>query len=209
MTTATVAPTLPIAPVLCSGGTVVCLATGPSLTAADAEYCRGKATVIAVNDAWTLAPWADVLYSSDQYWYPHHKWVPSFAGIKVAMSVKHPGVITLKRSGDAGIDWSPHALRAAKNSGGAAINLAVHIAGGKPSKIVLVGYDMGATGEGHFFGRHPQGLRHTRKDTYETFRMLIGTMVAPLRARGIDVVNASRKSALTCFPRVPLEEALP
>ena len=40
------------APVLCAGGTVVCLATGPSLTKEDAEYCRDKADcVIAVNDA--------------------------------------------------------------------------------------------------------------------------------------------------------------
>jgi hypothetical protein len=37
---------------------------------------------------------------------------------------------------------------------------------------------------------------------------LFPTIVAPLQNRQIDVVNCSRQTALTCFPRVPLEEAL-
>ena len=38
-------------PSLCPGGTVVCLGGGPSLHADDVDYCRGKATVVAINDS--------------------------------------------------------------------------------------------------------------------------------------------------------------
>ena len=220
-------PAFDTAPVLCPGGTVVCLATGPSLKPADVDYCREKATVIAVNDAWKLAPWADVLYSSDQYWYPTHRWVPQFYGLKVWMpevegnkfriyerkgsqfrttEQRPDGVLFLKRTGETGVEWSPHGLRSLKNSGGSAINLAVHLGA---RRIVLLGYDMGATGQGHFFGSHPQGLRNTRKDTYLVFQHMIATMVEPLRERGITVINATRRSALTCFPMMPLQQALP
>lgn len=193
-------------PLRCQTGTVVCMAPGPSLTAEDAAYCRDKATVVVVNDAWRFAPWADVLYSSDLRWFPFHQWVPEFSGIKVAMDLQHPGVVTLRNTGDKGLEVQPHALRTAKNSGGAAINLAVHL-GAK--RILLLGYDMSPTnGKAHFFGSHPSGLRNSKEQNYFLFRQLIASMVAPLHALGITVVNCSRQTALTCFPRKPLREAL-
>ena len=54
-------PAIPM-PRLSDGGTIVCLATGPSLTQADVDAVRGQAdAVIAISDAVDLAPWADVL----------------------------------------------------------------------------------------------------------------------------------------------------
>ncbi len=44
---------------------MVVLASGPSMTAADAEYVRGKARVMTVNSTWRLAPWADAHYTND------------------------------------------------------------------------------------------------------------------------------------------------
>ena len=41
--------------------TIVCAASGPTLTAADLAYARRRAPVVAVNDAIRLAPWAPVL----------------------------------------------------------------------------------------------------------------------------------------------------
>lgn len=197
------------APVLCAGGTVVCFATGRSLTQEDVDYCRDKADCfIAVNDAWKLAPWATVLYSSDQSWWPFYKFVPEFRGLKVACTptIQAGVVLTLKRTGTSGIDWNRTGIRTANNSGGAAINLAVHL-GAK--RIVLLGYDMGATGSGHFFGTHPSGLRNTATSEYSLFRTMTATMAAPLKERGIHVVNASRKSNLDCFERRTLREVLP
>jgi hypothetical protein len=205
--TATMVATL--LPRLCTTGTVVCAATGPSLTAEDLEYCRGKATVLVINDAWRLAPWADVLYSSDQRWFPYHQWVQDFKGIKVGLTEMRPSpfgdVIRLKYTGREGIDWEPDRVRSADNSGGAALNVAVHL-GAK--RIILLGYDMGpaANREMHFFGDHPNGLNRTR--SFRRFIQLIETMAGPLRERGIDVINCSRRSALTCFPMRPLREVL-
>ena len=86
-------------PSLCPGGTVVCLGGGPSLHADDVAYCRGKATVIAINDSWRLAPWADALIASDAAWWQHYRGVPAYAGLKFcleASAAKWPGVQVLR-----------------------------------------------------------------------------------------------------------------
>jgi len=193
-------------PVLCPGGTVVCLASGPSLTSTDVDFVRGKATVLAVNDAWRLAPWADALIGSDAGWWKHYNGVPEFKGRKFCLepSVRmFPDVFILKHTGDRGIDTDPTSVRTGRNSGAAAINLAVHF-GAK--RIVLLGYDMEARCEArsHFFGSHPQGLRGN--SPYPIFRQMIGTMVEPLQTLGVEVLNCSRHTALSCFPRVRLED---
>ena len=66
--------------------TIAVIAAGPSLTVDDCEYVRGRVTAtIAVNAAYKLAPWADVLYGCDggKFW-KWHKGVPSFHGLKYA-----------------------------------------------------------------------------------------------------------------------------
>ena len=191
--------------------TVVCLAPGPSLTADDVDACRGLATIIAVNDAVELAPWADVCYSSDtSRWWPKRKWMTGFAGLRVRVSPDpwrrqdsrtYPytdthGVIVLRQTGDEGLELARDGLRTLKNSGGSAINLAVHLGA---RRIVLVGYDMAP---GHFNTREPDG------SPYPLFRQRLGTMAAPLRAAGVSVINCSRRSALTCFDRGVLREVL-
>lgn len=191
-------------PILTNGGTIVCIATGRSLTPEDVEYCRGKAPVIAISDAWKLAPWADVLYCSDQHWWSLYRYVPEFRGIRIAIQpTGHPSVLTLKSTGKTGIEWQRNALRTGQNSGAAAINLAVHLGA---TRIVLLGYDMGGD---HFFGKHPKGLRNASADDFQRFRRMTETMAAPLQARGIQVVNSSRQTALSCFERISLREALP
>jgi hypothetical protein len=146
-------------PQLCPGGTVVCLAGGPSLTQADVDYCRGKATVIAINDAYRLAPWADVLYACDKRWWDWHKGVGSFKGLKYALqrpALKWPGVQILQNTGPHGLELKRNAVRNGKNSGYQAMNVAVHL-GAK--RIVLLGYDMHIPqgGPSHWFGEHPLG----------------------------------------------------
>lgn len=194
------------------GDTIACVATGLSLTAADVERLRGKVRVIAVNDAHRLAPWADVLYSSDAYWWLHYQGVPAFAGRKVGIASQRAddfqpswGITVLANTGDDGIEFRPTGLRTAWNSGGAAINLAVHLVGW-PARILLLGYDMGATGASHFFGAHPPKIQND--SPYPTFIAKIGTMVEPLARAQIAVLNCTSRTALDCFPCVSLDEAL-
>lgn len=200
----------PSVPALCPGGTVVCLASGESLTAEDVAYCRGRAdAVIAVNDAHRLAPWATALYSSDVGWYTHYQGVPAFPGLKFGIVPLAPpaawGITVLQNTGDRGIDARPTGLRTGRNSGAAAINLAVHFGA---SRIVLLGYDMkkGATGKTHFFGEHPQPIRH--ESPYDAFLEVFKTTRAPLAQLGVSVINCTPGSALTVFPCQPLREVL-
>ncbi len=198
-------------PLLWPGCTIVCLASGPSLTPADVEYVRGKAHVIAVNDTFTLAPWADVLYGQDAKWWKHHRGVPSFQGLKFACDSRAmhapslPDVQLLKNMGQTGLESDRAGIRTGQNSGYGATNVAVHLGA---ARILLLGYDMQVVnGHTHFFGDHPVGLQV--RSPFADFLRYFQTLVEPMKALGIDVVNCSRQSALTCFPRQPIEQAIP
>lgn len=185
----------------------VLIGGGPSLTREDVESVRGRAFVIAINDAYKLAPWADVLYAADQKWWNWHDGVPSFAGEKYAIEssdpVTWPGVCVLRNTGPLGLETEPWGLRAGHNSGYQAINLAVHL-GAK--RIVLLGYDMAPADDGrsHWFGEHPDRT----VSPYPQMRAAFDTLVEPLQALGVEVFNCSRHTALLTFPCVPLDVAL-
>lgn len=195
-------------PRLFPGSTIVCVASGPSLTRDDVDWCRGKAPVVAVNDTYRWAPWADVLYAADPEWWEAHDGAAGFAGLKFSLHGKAgrwPGVQVLEKTGELGLELTPTGLRRGMNSGYQAINVAVHLGA---SRIVLLGYDMQmASGVTHFFGEHPAG-RMRRKSDYAAFCACFDSLVAPLADLGIAVVNASRESALASFPRGSLREAL-
>lgn len=195
-------------PRLWPGETFVCIGGGPSLHELDIEACsEDHLRVVAVNDAYRLASWADVLYAADAKWWNWHGGVPTFTGLKYSIesreTVTWPDVQTLRNTGWTGLDLDPTGLRAGHNSGYQAINLAVHL-GAK--RILLLGYDMtlGTAGESHWFGEHPDGLI----SPYPQMREAFDTLVEPLAALGVEVLNCSRRTALTAFPCVALEDAL-
>ena len=195
--------------------TIICVASGPTLTVEDVAYLRGRAPVVAVNDAIRLAPWAEVLYSSDRGWWRYYDGVPDFAGLKVGIGWKAgdaspiyrlPSVQVLAHTGAEGLELAPTGLRSGGHSGYAAINLAVHLGA---RRIVLLGYTCGpAHGRSHFFGRHPSGLPESTDQHYATFRRAYATLVEPLAAAGVSVVNATPRSWITAFPCAPLSAAL-
>jgi hypothetical protein len=192
------------------GETAVIIATGPSLTVDDVEYCRGKARVIAINNAYELAPWADALYGTDARWWHWHKGVPSFTGAKWSMEhsqwgpyrALYPDVQRLKNNGANALEHDPTGLRNGRNSGFASINLAVHYG---VSKVILLGYDMQPRGgKSHYFGEHP----NKSKSPYPQFRAAFETLVKPLKKKGVDIVNCSRNSALNAFYKAELRSVL-
>lgn len=188
----------------------VCLGGGPSLTAEDAEYCRGKSYTVAVNDSHKLAAWADVLYACDAKYWDHYEGVPSFTGLKFTLEARAerwPGVQALKRAGPHGLELDPaEGIAVGTNSGFQALGIAVQLGA---THIILLGYDMmvGPHGRTHWFGKHPRPLE-CRAD-YNLFIASFATAVVPLREAGIRVTNCSRQTALDCFERMPLQEALP
>jgi hypothetical protein len=195
------------------GSTVVCLGTGPSLRAEDVSYCRGRAKLLAVKDAYRLAPDADVLYSGEirwwRYWAQHDP--DGLAAIPLRYSVDgqaHPWATILQNSGIDGLETDPSGLRTGENSGYQAVGLAVHLGA---SKIVLLGYDfMANNGKLHFFGNHPYQTVPTGQlaHAFHRFMAHFATLVEPLKRMNIAIVNATRETALTCFPQMSLAEAL-
>lgn len=199
-------------PKLWPGETFVCIASGPSLTQEDVDYVRDRARVVVVNDVYKIAPWADVLYACDEKWfkwqYKHHKdAIANFEGLRYSLKHqrdKEPFVEKLRNTGETGLELDPSGLRTGRNSGYQAINLAVHLGA---SRILLLGYDMslGPGGKSHYFGEHPD----RGKPPLTVFRRNFPSIAPPLKQLGIEVLNCSRRSALTCFPKVMLERALP
>lgn len=193
-------------PRLAQDGVVVCFASGPSLTQADVDACRGRVdAAIAVNTAYTLAPWATALYAADLEWWKWHKGAVAFPGLRYSVSAGAAGwgVKILRNGGTDGLALDPSTLRTGRNSGYQALNLAVHF-GAK--RILLLGYDMqtGPKGEAHFHGKHP---RH-RISPFGIFLRKFETIARPLKDQGIEVINCSQRTALKCFPRLTLEQAL-
>ena len=73
------------------------------------------------------------------------------------------------------------------------------------SRILLLGYDMSADGtRSHWFGDHPD----SQPSPYPQMREAFESLVEPLAALGVTVVNCSRRTALTTFPCAPLADEL-
>lgn len=103
---------------------------------------------------------------------------------------------------------------AGQNSGYCAIQLAIR---NGARKIVLLGFDCQRTrGESHCHGDHPGKLGNgierlpdgTVVEKYPVWRKRLEQLAPLAAARGIEIVNASRETAVTCFPRMDLQDAL-
>lgn len=181
-----------------SGYAVVCMASGPSLTADDVELVRQwreageRRRVIVVNTTYTAAPWADALYAMDAKWWRFH--AAEVAKLNCAKVCIHavPGVTKLQRP-----DYKHFG-----NSGAGAVALAV-LAGAV--RVILLGYDCQRTnGMAHFHGDHPKGLGNAL--SMPTWGKKFENAARELR--GANIINCSRATALTCWPRAGLSEAL-
>lgn len=187
-------------PRLWPNATIVVAGSGPSLTAADLEFCRDAgARVIVVNDAYRLAPWADCLYAADDKWWRPREGVPTFAGLKYTIAPCRkiwPGLQVVQNTGRDGLEQASTGVKTGSNSGYQAINLAVHF-GAK--RIVLLGLDMHGD---HFFGSHPDRSR----PPFTVCLAAFPTLVEPLKALGVEIVNCAPGSAITAFPKARLQD---
>lgn len=186
--------------------TVVIIASGNSLVREDVDYLRGRARVLAVSDNYRIAPFAEWIYSSCKQWWDVH--------LREVLATTSADLWTRDPAAQEayGLNLLPHRVDsegieedscAGNCSGEHAIHLAYHLGA---TKIVLLGFDMGATGQGHWFGKHPKPLANGAD--FKTMRKSFPRLAADLRDRGVEVLNATRETALDCFPRVTLAEAL-
>lgn len=169
--------------------------------------------MVAVQDACRLMPWADVLYGCDRRWWELHGGAPDFQGERwaslgtttndnEAIADKYGVRLVAGESGNT-FSTDPAVIRYGSNSGFQAVNLAL-LFGAR--RIVLVGFDMRLVdGRRHFFGDHPRPLINT--PSYQPFVTAFERAARKLPPH-VEILNATPGSALTCFPKVTLNEAL-
>lgn len=205
-------------PTLWPGETVVVLGGGPSLTREQVEACRGACRVIAVNTAYQVAPWADLLYFCDWEWLGWWKADPafrSFAGLRVALENARswevdPSILVVENYGNpeppecVGIAEPGDGLFTHRSAGAQAIELAAKLGA---ARILLLGFDMRAVN-----GRTHYHMSHRRPTIPRDYEMTMLPWFAPLgealRARGVEVVNCTPGSAIACFRRSTVEREL-
>jgi hypothetical protein len=200
------------------------IATGPSLTEGDAEKAWQAAQesggrVIVVNDNYRLLPDADICYACDKGWWKVHleRVKQSFNGEKwmqyhddgIKRYADENGITAVE--GKSGSGLGDGFIRHGSNSGHQAICLAHHLFAenyfgdsGNSLRIILLGFDMGKSGgKTHWFGDHPPGL--TNGDCAK-FVPQFDQLAKDLSAKGVEVLNCSRKTRLTQFTRGTIDD---
>lgn len=191
---------------------------GPSLRGFDFGLLKNELT-IGINKAFEFFD-PTIIFSMDvRFW----QWVEEGTlgddlrdkflnythGLKVLLrcqpdAIFTEDILTLEHAGArAFTKHFNHGVGSGNNSGMAALNLAVAL-GANP--IYLLGFDMhgGSNGKQEWFhGGYPI----VQKDSvYHEFRTNITEVAAPACAEaGVEVINLSPGSALTCFPIAPRE----
>lgn len=205
-------------PPIWKGQTVACIAPGPSLDEDEVRYCYDSGyKIIAVNDAYKLAPFADILYACDWWWWNKHDCARDYAGVRVglgwdfvkempitgwAASKEAKEINLIGMTGCDGLEMkNRYAVRTGGNSGYQAVNLAAQMGA---RNIFLLGYDMKATdGKSHFWGNYEK--RTPGQNNFKEWIKNFKTIAEPLVKSGVRVVNCNPDSALKVFKKTKLE----
>ena len=181
-----------------------------------AVHAAGKVRGVAIDDAYRLAPWADVLYFADARWANWQQDRPefrAFSGLRCSIENSAPGIeddaVHILRNRDfpnhgLGLSLDPRALVTGRNSGFQALNLAI-LAGAKT--VILLGFDGRPNSEGktHFHAGHP---KPTPTAVYEEYRRSFSAAESAIEAAAVKVLNCSPGTFIDSFSKVALEDAL-
>lgn len=200
-------------PPLWKDGVAVIIGGGPSVTQDQIDLIReahesGNVYVIAINNSYQIAPWADVLYACDVIWWEwHYEDTVDFKGLRITPALRakqnYPDLIWIEgEAHDQGLSKRQDSIVNGRIGGYQAINLAVNF-GAK--RILLIGYDMrNIGGLSHWHGDHPNKQRPIWTHRIEHFR----NMLPDLKEWGIEVINCTPGSALDAFPMSDLAHEL-
>lgn len=173
------------------GLTAACIASGPSLTADDcAQIEASRLPTIAVNSSWQLARFADVIYAGDPAWWQAYGDDIDIQAERWSCNDPH-----IER-----MQINLHRAHGGYNSGLRAIQLAMELGA---ARVLLLGYDCSVRQGTHWHGDHAK-----TKNPDEKRCLLWQRQFAQLNTRGAEIINCSRETALTCFPRARLEDVL-
>lgn len=179
------------------GATVACIASGPSLTPKDcAAVAAARVRTITTNDSVKAAAFADIALAADHGWWQQHmhemppgpqKWTCSYAAYR-----EFPQLSLFRTN------------LPTRNTGAKAIELAIHLGA---TRVILLGFDCSLKAGVHWHGPHER-TSNPEASLMPEWAGHFELMARFAQERGVEVINCSRDTALTCFPRVALEEAL-
>lgn len=200
------------------GQTAIVIATGPSLDFETAQMCSAyKGPKIGVNDAYVMVPNVDIVYAADDTWWARH------SGLKASKAElwsvhelpnvdKTPLIKAIPRMKliagrvHKGFSADPAVIHYGENSGFQAVNLALLFGA---SKVLLVGFNMQLVkGVRHFFGDHPWPAVNTESYGYDRFLQHFDAAKDTVPP-GVEIVNCTPNSRLTCFRPSTLKLELP
>lgn len=194
-------------------GVCILAAPGPSLPSFGLDEHGTPHPIIAITSAFSAVRDAAHVYASDRRWWDAcgdevarvhpqaSRWMapdcPGMARDVWRASQSNPppaGVVVLDANVTAaGISRTPGLIHTGRNSGFAAINLAVLLGF---TTLLLVGYDMREVdGKPHFFGRY-KDVRLDRESPYHEWAPLFRT----IKCDGFEVINCTHGSAIDAFP---------
>jgi hypothetical protein len=172
--------------------------------------------VIGINVAYMIGDWIDMVFFGDGGFYCQHKLnLAKFVGMRVTCHAGASGEKWIKYLGrdgrkPKGISTSPSLVSWNGNSGSAAMSIAAH-SGAK--RIILLGFDMclGSGSRQHFHDVYHRGEikpdKH-RKLPFDRHMRGFPIIKSDCDAMGIEVINASQVSAITCFRKCSVKELL-
>lgn len=153
-----------------------------------------------------------MVYGCDAAWWKFRKGLPGFPGLKACYSgnglAEYPDIrrvdidkrkdlILLDKTGKTG---------SGGNSGFQALNLAIQFGA---RQVLLLGYDMHIGAGIHWYGPNKwQDANNPNDSIFQRWIAAFDGSVPILKKMGVEVINCSMQSALTCFPKMPLEDAL-
>jgi hypothetical protein len=191
-----------------ASSTTVVIGAGASLSTKQVRHVaiarlEGRCRVIAINDAIYPAWFADHLHACDSKWFFWHaQRIQHFTGIKTTLDETLPdgfGAGLLKNTGEDGFDPEPGCVRSGSNGGYQGIHIAMQAGA---TKILLLGFDMHRR---HFFGDHPDRIKC---DHATVMVPHFSTLLEPAKDRGVEIVNCTPDSALTCFRMSDIEQEI-
>ena len=195
----------------------VIIGTGPSLSADQLDQVK-HLRKFGVNNAWQLG--LDVHLACNWQWWnqywpeikndPCHKWTP-----RIESATKY-GVNYIEERWADGLSTDNTYIHAHHGSGPQMVNLALHYG---CEKMILIGWDMRYSGKvsdrqykdkRHYFGEYPKALQHwprTAPDGAMTGLIKEMETINPADY-GIEIVNCTPNSAMTCFESRELADTL-
>lgn len=192
----------------------VCAASGPSLCKEDLEYCYGKAKIAVTNRSHELLPHVvDLVHGADYcFWQKYSAqvrklcpnaelWTTSTACAR-DFNLNKVNIIPPKHHQHKAGWCFQHGY---SHAGGVSGFQLIQIVGwSKPDLIILLGYDMQHTaGKVHWHEDYPKGWNNC-----ENIQRWLPNFEKLAAECPIPIINCSRETALTCFPRKDLREVL-